>query len=384
LAATSVSDTNKKYPHTTYTSLPLMKPTDIVDFDSRFHLTELKYTNHPPIIMADSPVSHHPPGSDEQSQPSTDQRAQMEQAYQQMQRKMRMSKMGDSIKHKIMVLSGKGGVGKTTVATGLALSLAKRGMKVGLMDIDITGPNVPKMLGLEEVELHIEDGQIFPAIGPNGLKVISMAFLIEDPDKPVIWRGPIKLGAIQQFIGDVAWGELDALIIDFPPGTGDEPLTVSQTLPNLDGVVIVTTPQEVALLDSRKSINFAKTINVPVLGVVENMSGYTISGTAPAGSEVSVTGPNGVPLNARVNEEGKWEIKLDLFKSGGGESSAIDLQVPFLGALPFDPGVVRGGDDGVHRIVADPEGETANAFDSVVEEILEQLSNSAPPDVKIT
>ncbi len=384
MAATSVSDTNKKYPHTTYTSLPLMKPTDIVDFDSRFHLTELKYTNHPPIIMADSPVSHHPPGSDEQSQPSTDQRAQMEQAYQQMQRKMRMSKMGDSIKHKIMVLSGKGGVGKTTVATGLALSLAKRGMKVGLMDIDITGPNVPKMLGLEEVELHIEDGQIFPAIGPNGLKVISMAFLIEDPDKPVIWRGPIKLGAIQQFIGDVAWGELDALIIDFPPGTGDEPLTVSQTLPNLDGVVIVTTPQEVALLDSRKSINFAKTINVPVLGVVENMSGYTISGTAPAGSEVSVTGPNGVPLNARVNEEGKWEIKLDLFKSGGGESSAIDLQVPFLGALPFDPGVVRGGDDGVHRIVADPEGETANAFDSVVEEILEQLSNSAPPDVKIT
>ena len=384
MAATSVSDTNKKYPHTTYTSLPLMKPTDIVDFDSRFHLTELKYTNHPPIIMADSPVSHHPPGSDEQSQPSTDQRAQMEQAYQQMQRKMRMSKMGDSIKHKIMVLSGKGGVGKTTVATGLALSLAKRGMKVGLMDIDITGPNVPKMLGLEEVKLHIEDGQIFPAIGPNGLKVISMAFLIEDPDKPVIWRGPIKLGAIQQFIGDVAWGELDALIIDFPPGTGDEPLTVSQTLPNLDGVVIVTTPQEVALLDSRKSINFAKTINVPVLGVVENMSGYTISGTAPAGSEVSVTGPNGVPLNARVNEEGKWEIKLDLFKSGGGESSAIDLQVPFLGALPFDPGVVRGGDDGVHRIVADPEGETANAFDSVVEEILEQLSNSAPPDVKIT
>ncbi len=334
--------------------------------------------------MADSPVSHHPSGADEQSQPSTDQRAQMEQAYQQMQRKMRMSKMGDNIKHKIMVLSGKGGVGKTTVATGLAISLAKRGMKVGLMDIDITGPNVPKMLGLEDVELHIEDGQIFPAIGPNGLKVISMAFLIEDPDKPVIWRGPIKLGAIQQFIGDVAWGELDALVIDFPPGTGDEPLTVSQTLPNLDGVVIVTTPQEVALLDSRKSINFAKTINVPVLGVVENMSGYTISGTGPAGSEISVSGPNGVPLKTRVTDEGKWEIKLDLFKSGGGESSAIDLQVPFLGTLPFDPGVVRGGDDGVHRIVAEPDGETANAFDSVVEEILEQLSNSTPPDVKIT
>ena len=334
--------------------------------------------------MADSPVSHHPSDTGDKPKASSDQRAQMEQAYQQMQRKMRMSKMDESINHKIMVLSGKGGVGKTTVATGLALSLAKRGMKVGLMDIDITGPNVPKMLGLEDVELHIEDGQIFPAIGPNGLKVISMAFLIEDPDKPVIWRGPIKLGAIQQFIGDVAWGELDALVIDFPPGTGDEPLTVSQTLPNLDGVVIVTTPQEVALLDSRKSINFAKTINVPVLGVVENMSGYTISGTAPAGTEISVTGPNGVPIGVKASDEGKWEMKLDLFKTGGGESSAIDLEVPFLGALPFDPGVVRGGDDGVHKIVADPEGATAIAFDSVVEGILEKLSNSVPSDVKIT
>ena len=153
------------------------------------------------------------------------------------------------------------------------------------------------MLGIEGTELHIEDGQIFPAIGPHGIKVISMAFLIEDPDKPVIWRGPIQLGAIQQFIGDVAWGELDALVIDFPPGTGDEPLTVSQTLPNLDGVVIVTTPQEVALLDSRKSINFAKTISVPVLGVVENMSGYTLSGTAEAGSKISVIGPKGVPID---------------------------------------------------------------------------------------
>ena len=229
--------------------------------------------------MADSPVSHHTPDSPPQEEANQNQRAQMEQAYQQMQRKMRMSKMSEGIRHKIMVLSGKGGVGKTTVATGIALSLARMGKKVGLMDIDITGPNVPKMLGIEGTELHIEDGQIFPAIGPHGIKVISMAFLIEDPDKPVIWRGPIKLGAIQQFIGDVAWGELDALVIDFPPGTGDEPLTVSQTLPNLDGVVIVTTPQEVALLDSRKSINFAKTISVPVLGVVENMSGYTLSGT---------------------------------------------------------------------------------------------------------
>ena len=186
--------------------------------------------------MSDSPISHH--SGDSGVQPavegggdaSSEQKAQMEQAYAQMRRKMRMSQLDEEIKHKVMVLSGKGGVGKSTVSVGLALSLARQGKKVGLMDIDITGPNIPKMLGLDNADLHVEDGQIFPVIGPHGVKVISMAFLIEDPDKPVIWRGPIKLGAIQQFIGDVAWGELDALIIDFPPGTSDEPLTVSQSL----------------------------------------------------------------------------------------------------------------------------------------------------------
>ncbi len=308
----------------------------------------------------------------------------MEQAYQQMQRKLRITKLDEEIKHKIMVLSGKGGVGKSTVATGLALSLARRGMKVGLMDIDITGPNVPKMLGLDDAELNVEDGQIFPAIGPHGVRVISMAFLIEDPDKPVIWRGPIKLGAIQQFIGDVAWGELDALIVDFPPGTSDEPLTVSQNLPGIDGVVIVTTPQEVALLDSRKSINFAKTLSVPVLGVVENMSGYTIRGTAEPNSQVSVMGPNGTPIEANTGEDGSWSLTLDIFKSGGGALAAAELQVPFLGALPFDPGIVRGGDDGVHRIVAEPDGDTAVAFDAIVDNVLSTLEDSTAPPVRIT
>ena len=308
----------------------------------------------------------------------------MEQAYQQMQRKLRITKLDEEIKHKIMVLSGKGGVGKSTVATGLALSLARRGMKVGLMDIDITGPNVPKMLGLDDAELNVEDGQIFPAVGPHGVRVISMAFLIEDPDKPVIWRGPIKLGAIQQFIGDVAWGELDALIVDFPPGTSDEPLTVSQNLPGIDGVVIVTTPQEVALLDSRKSINFAKTLSVPVLGVVENMSGYTIRGTAEPNSQVSVMGPNGTPIEANTGEDGNWSLTLEIFKSGGGASAAAELHVPFLGALPFDPGIVRGGDDGVHRIVAEPDGDTAVAFDAIVDNVLATLEDSAGPSVRIT
>ena len=337
--------------------------------------------------MGDSPVSHHHAGGDPPEAPNADasneQRAQMEQAYQQMQRKMRISKMDDQIKHKIMVLSGKGGVGKSTVATGLALSLARQGKKVGLMDIDITGPNIPKMLGLEEADLNVEEGQIHPVDGPSGLKVISMAFLLEDPDKPVIWRGPIKLGAIQQFIGDVAWGELDALIIDFPPGTSDEPLTVSQSLPGIDGVVIVTTPQEVALLDSRKSINFAKTISVPVLGVVENMSGYTLRGTSTPNSTVSVMGPGGAPIICQSDEEGKWEITLDIFKSGGGEESSKEMEVPFLGALPFDPGIVRGGDDGVHSIVAEPEGETAKASELIVKAIQEQLDKGSQRTLRI-
>ncbi|MBF93023.1 MAG: ATP-binding protein [Euryarchaeota archaeon] len=307
----------------------------------------------------------------------------MEQAYQQMQRKMRISKLDEGIKHKIMVLSGKGGVGKSTVATGLALSLARKGKKVGLMDIDITGPNVPIMLGLEEADLNVEDGQIHPAEGPNGVKVISMAFLIEDPDKPVIWRGPIKLGAIQQFIGDVSWGELDALIIDFPPGTSDEPLTVSQSLPGIDGVVIVTTPQEVALLDSRKSINFAKTISVPVLGVVENMSGYTIRGSAEPNSTISVMSPEGVMKECDSDSEGNWDITLDVFKSGGGEEASDEMGVPFLGTLPFDPGIVRGGDDGVHRIIAEPEGNTAKAFESIVDNIMGQLDKGSERSLRI-
>ncbi len=307
----------------------------------------------------------------------------MEQAYQQMQRKMRIGQMDEQIKHKVMVLSGKGGVGKSTVATGLALSLARQGKKVGLMDIDITGPNVPKMLGLEDADLNVEDGQIHPANGPSGLKVISMAFLIEDPDKPVIWRGPIKLGAIQQFIGDVAWGELDALIIDFPPGTSDEPLTVSQNLPGIDGVVIVTTPQEVALLDSRKSINFAKTISVPVLGVVENMSGYTIRGKSEPNSRVSIFGPGGTPQECNSDDDGNWQVTLDVFKSGGGKEASTEMGVPFLGALPFDPGIVRGGDDGVHRIIAEPEGETAKAFHSIVERISDQLEKGSERSLRI-
>lgn len=336
--------------------------------------------------MADSPVTLNSPSTGESTPapaPSPQEQKQMEQAYAQMKRKMSMEEIGRQIKHKIMVLSGKGGVGKSTVSTGLALSLAQQGFRVGILDIDITGPNVPKMMGLDGRRLHVENKRIHPAQGHLGVKVISMAFLLEDEDTPVVWRGPIKLGAIQQFIGDVEWGELDYLVIDFPPGTSDEPLTVAQSLPNIDGMVIVTTPQQVALLDSRKSITFSESLKVPVLGVVENMSGYTVEGTAEPGSTFSVAGPGGKTVDATADGEGRFQFTLDIFKEGGGKATAEEFGVPFLGALPFDPGFVRGGDDGVHRIVSDPDGASATAFAKVVSALLDQLGNGSDDGLEI-
>ncbi|MGB1354258.1 MAG: Mrp/NBP35 family ATP-binding protein [Poseidonia sp.] len=335
--------------------------------------------------MADSPVTITNPGSDDAAPagPSPQEQKQMEQAYAQMKRKMAMEEIGRNIKHKIMVLSGKGGVGKSTVSTGLALSLAQQGYSVGILDIDITGPNVPKMMGLDGRRLHVENKRIHPAQGHLGVKVISMAFLLEDEDTPVVWRGPIKLGAIQQFIGDVEWGELDYLVIDFPPGTSDEPLTVAQSLPDIDGMVIVTTPQQVALLDSRKSITFSESLKVPVIGVVENMSGFTVRGTASPGSEFSVAAPGGKTITTSADGEGNFSFTLDIFKEGGGKSTAEEFGVPFLGALPFDPGFVRGGDDGVHRIVSEPDGPSATAFAKVVAAIQDQLSDGSDGGLEI-
>jgi len=335
--------------------------------------------------MADSPVTINPPGGGKPSEngPSPQEQKQMEQAYAQMKRKMAMEEIGRKIKHKIMVLSGKGGVGKSTVSTGLALSLAQQGHKVGILDIDITGPNVPKMMGLDGRRLHVENKRIHPAEGHLGVKVISMAFLLDDEDTPVVWRGPIKLGAIQQFIGDVEWGHLDYLVIDFPPGTSDEPLTVAQSLPDIDGMVIVTTPQQVALLDSRKSITFSESLKVPVLGVVENMSGFTISGTAQPGTDISVGAPGGKTLSTTAGEDGSFSFTLDIFKEGGGKATAEEFGVPFLGALPFDPGFVRGGDDGVHRIVSEPDGASAQAFAKVVDAIQGQLNQGGSSGLEI-
>jgi Mrp family chromosome partitioning ATPase len=234
----------------------------------------------------------------------------------QVQIKERMGR----IKHKIVVMSGKGGVGKTTVAVNLAYLLALKGRKVGLLDVDIHGPNVVKMLGLEGSELSVKDGDIEPFDAGYGLKVISMALILKTPDEPVIWRGPLKMSAIQQFLADVNWGDLDYLVVDSPPGTGDEPLSVCQYIGGVDGVIIVTTPQDVAILDSRRAVRFAQQLDLPVMGVIENMSGFTCPHC----------GKN-----------------VDLFKKGGAEKTAEAMGIPFLGRISFSTRMVELSDAGV-------------------------------------
>ena len=224
-----------------------------------------------------------------------------------------------NVRHKILVMSNKGGVGKSTVAVNLALGLVHKGMRVGLLDIDVHGPSIPKMLGLEEMALVGNGGKIQPVLYAANLKVVSMAFLMRDRESPIIWRGPLKMGAIKQFLEEVDWGELDFLIIDSPPGTGDEPLSIAQLIKDIDGVIVVTTPQEVALLDSRKAVNFARKLNVPVLGIMENMSGFVCPHCGKS---------------------------TDLFKTGGGEKAAREMKVAFLGKVPFEPEIVSSGDEG--------------------------------------
>jgi ATP-binding protein involved in chromosome partitioning len=251
------------------------------------------------------------------------------------------------IKHTILVMSGKGGVGKSTVTVNLAVGLAMRGYEVGVLDADIHGPNIPKMLHVEDVQLEANENGIFPAIVPPHLKVMSMAFLTSDRDQPIIWRGPMKMGALRKFIEDVYWGDLDFLVVDLPPGTGDEPLTIAQLIPHADGSIIVTTPQDVALLDSRKTVVFSGGLDLPVIGIVENMAGLIC------------------PHCGKV---------IDLFKIGGGEKAAKDLDVPFLGRIPIDPDVVNTGDEGVPIVAANPDSPAAKAFDAVIEKVIEHAA----------
>jgi ATP-binding protein involved in chromosome partitioning len=248
------------------------------------------------------------------------------------------------IKRKILVMSGKGGVGKSTVAAYLALLLSAKGNTVGLMDVDLHGPSIPHLLdirgGLDMREL---ERVVRPFAFSENLRVVSLEMLLGDRDTAVIWRGPLKISAIRQFVSDIEWGDLDFLIADSPPGTGDEPLTVAQTIPDADAL-IVTTPQEISLADVRKSINFCRQVNVKILGLVENMSGLV----CPHCGE-----------------------KIDLFGSGGGEKTAREMGIPFLGAIPADPRMVELGDQGeLNRLTEQPDLEINRAYEQVVTKIL--------------
>jgi len=253
------------------------------------------------------------------------------------------------VRHKIIVMSGKGGVGKSTVAVNLAAALAKKGKRVGILDADMHGPSVPKLFGIPNLPLSVDaKGKIVPFVVPPSIKVVSIAFLLSDQDSPVIWRGPVKMGAIKQFLEEVEWGELDYLLVDLPPGTGDEPLSAAQLVPSPDGAVIVTTPQEVALLSVRKSINFAKAVGLRPIGLVENMCGL------------------------ECPHCGK-EIKL--FENGGVQMAMNDLSIPLLGQLPFSPGIARSGDDG--KPFSAGSSKAAKAFDGITEKIIRSVDEKA-------
>ncbi len=261
----------------------------------------------------------------------------------------RIQDAAKKIKHKLVIMSGKGGVGKSTVAVNLAVSLAKRGHKVGLMDVDLHGPSVPTLLGLVNARPERAGEGIAPIEYMPNLSALSMQNLLPDKDDAVVWRGPMKIGAIRQFMGDVEWGELDYLLIDSPPGTGDEPLTIAQDIPGIRAV-IVTTPQELSLSDVRKSVKFCEQVVLPIAGIVENMSGFACP------------------------ECGHVE---NLFGSGGGERMASQMNVPFLGKIPIDPKMVKAGDAGEPLVKDDTESATALAYAKIVSAVEKKMDESA-------
>jgi len=259
------------------------------------------------------------------------------------------------IRNKILVMSGKGGVGKSTIAVNLALGLANLGYKTGLMDVDLHGPDICRMLNLTGSLETLEkpEGPVPPLKYNDKVKVVSLEYMMKNRDDAIIWRGPLKIQAIRQFIADMDWGELDYLIVDAPPGTGDEPLSIAQTIPGVQAL-IVTTPQAVALADVRKSINFCKTVKMNVIGIVENMSGFV----CPHCGET-----------------------VDIFSTGGGEKTARDFELPFLGRVPMDPKVVIAGDTGKPYLSSNTDTPATNAFGKVVETVVKRSNIKRPVEL---
>ncbi|MBW1829689.1 MAG: Mrp/NBP35 family ATP-binding protein [Deltaproteobacteria bacterium] len=248
------------------------------------------------------------------------------------------------IDRKIVVMSGKGGVGKSTVAGYIALLLSEKGFKVGLLDVDLHGPSIPRLMNVQGTLEMAEKNEVRPYKSSDNLGIVSIEMLIGDKDAAVIWRGPLKISAIRQFISDINWGKLDFLIVDAPPGTGDEPLTVAQTIPTAEALIL-TTPQEISLADVRKSINFCHQVDMKILGVIENMSGFVCP------------------------DCGK---KIDIFGSGGGKNMSAQMNVPFLGEIPIDPEMVKMGDAGkLNELVHKSDLEINKAYDQILKKIIE-------------
>jgi ATP-binding protein involved in chromosome partitioning len=250
------------------------------------------------------------------------------------------------IKYKVAIMSGKGGVGKSFVTANLAFALAFKDKRVGVLDADFYGPSIPKMMGTEGQRVFATDQGLIPVVGPLGVKIVSVDFMLPDDTTPVIWRGPMLSNAMLELLENVSWGELDYLLIDLPPGTGDAPLTVAQMIPNITGAIIVTIPSEVSQKVVMKSINFAKRLNIPILGIVENMSGFTC------------------PCDGKT---------YPIFGSGGGKKIAQEAGVDFLGPIPLDPRISECNDKGIPFFIEYPESPAAKAFLDIAEKVITKI-----------
>jgi ATP-binding protein involved in chromosome partitioning len=267
------------------------------------------------------------------------------------EKNQKLKKNMDRIKHKIAVISGKGGVGKSTVAANLAIAFAMHGYKnrVGILDVDIHGPCIPKLLGLKGKKVQISPLGALPVTGPEGIKVVSMDFLLQSQETPVIWRGPLKMQAIKQFLSDFMWGELDFLFIDAPPGTGDESLSAMQLIPEMDGTIIVTIPSEVSEDVVKKAVSFSRQMRIPVIGIIENMSGFTCP---KCGETINILG------------------------AGGGKRIADELDVPFLGQIPIDPKICEEADRGVSFLAENTNSASVKAFEEIVKKVEDFLKKT--------